>query len=100
MTSAKFVRMTTTTYRCKQQDENEGVGYLAPEHLVPFHPSASLKFVGSIFLEPLIRFSGSKSFEGVGGKPFSNVFDSKGVERYLWLDLDSLALYHNEREGV
>lgn len=96
--------MTTTgcwvTYRCKQQDENEGVGYLAPKHLVPFHASASLKFVGSISLEPLIRFSGSKSFEGVGRKLFGNLFDRKGVEGYLWLDLNDLALYHNEREIV
>lgn len=89
-TKTKIVK----TYGGNEQNNDEGVGELAPEDFVPLDTAIALQFVDAINLEAISGLGGSQTFKGVGAVVLGDLVDGECMEGGLGLYVDDLLLGH------
>lgn len=76
------------TYGGDQENEDEGIGDLAPENLVPFDSTFALELVSTILLETGCSLGGGETLCDTGAVVLCGLLDREGVERSLRLDIN------------
>lgn len=87
-------KTTKEPYGSNKENNDEGIGDLAPEDLVPLDTSVTLELVDTIDLESVSSLLGGQTFEGVGRVMLGSLVDCEGVEGCFGFIADHFFLCH------
>lgn len=82
------VTMRLMTYSGDQQNDDESIGDLAPEDLVPLDTAIPLELVGTVGLETVGGLFGRETLEDGGIVVLCGLVNGEGVEGSLGLEIN------------
>lgn len=77
------------TYGGDQENDDKGVGDLAPENLVPLDTAIALELVGTVGLEAISGLYGRETLEDGGVVMLCGLFNGESVEGSLGLEINN-----------